>query len=91
MDCIPGEDQVRIFDLRIGTDQSIQRYAKALGNKIKRIALLHSISLPGRARRYMHPGNIDYISGEDQVRILDLRISLDQGLQRHAKTLGNKK
>ena len=94
---IAGENDIWIGDMGISGNQGIQADPKPLGNEEHGVSGLHSISTletwwarggnaAGGRRR---AGNTEDITGENHVRIGDMGVGGDQGIQAHPKPLGN--
>ena len=94
-DPLPGEDQVRVGNLRICRNQSIQADPKSLSDKEHRISGLYYVhksvwrTVTGRWRcsgRYTH-----CLPWNNHVWVRNLRIGCNQSVQAHSKPLGDEK
>jgi hypothetical protein len=95
---VAGEDDIGIWNLRVGCNQSIQAHSKPLGNEEHGVARLHCIPTlePRRTgcrnatlRRRRSTGDAEDITGEDQGGIGNVRIGGNEGIEAYSKPLGN--
>ena len=89
VDDFPGEKHVRIFQMRIGLDQSGKGNAPGLGQLPERIALLDLVLVDQLGPRLGRRRDFDLHARMDHVRILDLRVGFDQLIQGYAVLLGD--
>ena len=95
---ITGEDQCWIGDMGVSGNQGIEADTEHLGNKEHGIPGLDSVTaLEARwasngnaaGRRRRTAGNTEDITGENHVRIRDMRVSGNQSIEADPETLGN--
>jgi len=85
-DDLPWEDEIGIGDLRVGRNQGVEGHSKSLGNSEHGVAWLHRITKRvGRAGELWHADDLPW---EDEVRIGNLGIGCDEGIQGYSKSLG---
>jgi hypothetical protein len=97
---ITGENLIGIGDMGVGGNQGIEAHSKPLGNKEHGVPWLNGVPAletwrarswdTTRGRRWRSAGNTEDITGEDQVRIGNVGIGGNQGIEAHSKPLGNK-
>ena len=85
-DDLPGEDAVRVGDLRVRGFEGCQGHAESAGDGGEGVAGVDHIAWSGRRGAAR---NRDDLPGEDAVRVGDLRVRGFEGCQGHAEPGSN--
>ena len=85
-DDLPGEDLVRVGDLRVRGDDARQAHPEPFGDLGEGVTRTDDI---GGSRRRGAPRNRDDLPGEDLVRVGDLRVRGDDARQAHPEPFGD--